>query len=54
MALLNLHHKKKQELVKNKRLHPETSSVTNEEETGLHVALFPPLLLGKRSGDGSQ
>lgn len=49
MALLILHHKKKQELVKNKRLHLERSSGMNEEEAGLHVALFPPLLLGNRS-----
>lgn len=55
MALLNLHlKKKKRELVKNERLHLERSSVKNEEkeeeeEGGLHVALFPLLLLGNRS-----
>lgn len=53
VALLNLHLKKKRELVKNERLHLERSSVKNEEEEeeeeGLHVSLFPPLLLGNRS-----
>lgn len=35
--------------MKNERLHLERSSVKNEEEEeeeGLHAALFPPLLLG--------
>lgn len=40
--------------MKNERLHLERSSVKNEEkeeeeEGGLHVALFPLLLLGNRS-----
>lgn len=41
--------------MKNERLHLERSSVKNEEKEeeeeqgGLHVALFPPLLLGNRS-----
>lgn len=47
-APLNLHLKKR-ELVKNDRLHLERSSGINEEKEGLHVPLYPPVLLGNQS-----
>lgn len=49
-SLLNLHLKKRG-AVKNERLHLQRSSVKNEEEEeeGLNIALFPPLLLGNGS-----